>query len=53
MEENDPESFDRRENLEAIMEIGKHESMTENNDDDMVSQMNGTGALEENLLFQQ
>ena len=53
MEEDDQESFGRRENLEVIMEIGMHENMSENNDDDMVSQINGTGDIEENLLFHQ
>jgi hypothetical protein len=38
--QDDPESFDKRENLAAIMEIGRHENMTENHDDDMASQMN-------------
>ena len=49
--DEDPESFDKRENLEAIMELSRQE--TENQDYDTVSQMNGTGAMEENLLYNQ
>lgn len=51
--EDDPESFNNRENLEAIMEIGRHENNTDNQDDDMASHMNGTATMEENLLYNQ
>jgi hypothetical protein len=51
--EDDHESFDKRENLEAIMEIGRHENQTENQDDDMVSHTNMTNTMEENLLYNQ
>ena len=51
--EDDPESFNNRENLEAIMEIGRHENNTDNQDDDVASHMNGTTTMEENLLYNQ
>lgn len=51
--EEDQESFDKRENLEAIMEIGRHENQTENQDDDPVSHTNAMTTMEENLLFNQ
>jgi hypothetical protein len=49
--DEDPESFEKRENLEVIMELARHE--TENLDYDTESQMNGTDAIEENLLYNQ
>jgi hypothetical protein len=49
--DEDPESFEKRENLEVIMELARHE--TENLDYETVSQMNGTGEMEENLLYNQ
>ncbi len=51
--DDDHESFDKREKLEAIMEIGKHENQTENQDDDVVSHNNVTTTMEEHLLYNQ
>ena len=51
MLEEDYGSFDKRENLEAIMEIGRHENQTENQDDDLVSHTNETTSMEEHLLY--
>lgn len=51
--DEDPESFNKRENLEGIMEIGRYESNnTENQDDDMgASQMICFTTEEENALY--